>query len=159
MPIRFHSPCIFVADLERARAFYEDVLGQTPTLVLDGYAMYPAFALWRTDTARRHVYDETPADPPAGPMGRDNFELYFEAEALDAAWDRIAPRAGAIHPLKTQPWGQRCFRVKDPDGHIVEVAEPMETVVRRMAATGKTEQEIVAATMMPPPFVRGALAS
>jgi catechol 2,3-dioxygenase-like lactoylglutathione lyase family enzyme len=156
MTIRFHSPCVFVSDLDRARAFYEETLGQTPSLILDGYVVYPGFCLWRTDTARRHVFDETDA-VPAGPMGRDNFELYFETEQLDDAWDRVLAHAAMLHPMKIQPWGQRCFRVRDPEGHIVELAEPMETVIRRMRDVGKTEPEIVAATMMPPDFVRHAL--
>ncbi|MEA4858186.1 MAG: hypothetical protein AAGU21_07150 [Solidesulfovibrio sp.] len=84
MPIRFHSPCVFVADLERARVFYEDVLGQSPTLVLDGYVTYPGFSLWRADTAGRHIFDDALAIAP-GRLGRDNFELYFESAAIVAA--------------------------------------------------------------------------
>uniref|UniRef100_I2PXZ4 VOC domain-containing protein n=1 Tax=Desulfovibrio sp. U5L TaxID=596152 RepID=I2PXZ4_9BACT len=158
MAITFHSPCVFVADMARARAFYETTLGQTPTLVLDGYVAYAGFSLWRTDTATRHIFDE-PTAVPAGPMGRDNFELYFETDAIEEAWDRVLSGAEMIHAMKIQPWGQRCFRVRDPDGHIVELAEPMETVIRRMRASGRTEQEIVAATMMPPQFVKNVLAS
>lgn len=157
MPIRYHSCCIFVADMERSRAFYEGLLGQEPTLVLDGYVAYPAFCLWRADTARRHVFDETASTLPPGPMGRDNLELYFEADPIENAWDRLLPTADLIHAMKAQPWGQRCFRLRDPDGHIIELAEPMETVVRRLHAAGKTEAEIVQATMMPQAFVRRAL--
>lgn len=156
MPIRFHSPCVFVADLGRSRAFYEDGLGQEPSLVLDGYVVYPGFCLWRTDTARRHVFDE-PDTPADGPMGRDNFELYFETEHIEDAWERLFPRTEAIHPMKLQPWGQRCFRLRDPDGHILEVAEPMEAVIRRLRDKGHTPEEIVAATMMAPEFVRSVL--
>lgn len=158
MPIRFHSPCVFVSDLDQARSFYEQILDQTPILVLDGYVAYTGFSLWRTDMARRHVFDEADA-APARPMGRDNFELYFETERLEDAWDRVLSRAAMIHPMKVQPWGQRCFRVHDPDGHIVELAEPMETVIRRLHAAGQTEAEIVAATRMPPDFVRRTLAT
>ena len=158
MPLRFQSPCVFVSDMERARAFYENALDQTPSLILDGYVVYPGFCLWRTDTARRHVYGETDA-VPQGPMGRDNLELYFETEELDAAWDRLSPNAAPIHPMRTQPWGQRCFRVKDPEGHILEVAEPMEAVFRRLRDQGKSEQEIVAATEMDPAFVHRVLSA
>jgi uncharacterized glyoxalase superfamily protein PhnB len=156
MTIRFHSPAVFVTDLARARAFYEEALGQEPSLVLDGYVVYPGFCLWRTDTARRHVFDE-PDSPGAGPMGRENFELYFETEHLEDAWDRVMPRAETIHPMKIQPWGQRCFRVRDPEGHILEVAEPMETVILRLRDQGRTPEEIAAATMMAPEFVRSVL--
>ncbi len=157
MPIRFHSPCVFVSDMEHARTFYEGVLGQTPTLILDGYVVYAGFCLWRTDTARRHVYGEEAPAVPAGPMGRDNLELYFETETLDDAWADVSARAETIHPVRTQPWGQRCFRCKDPEGHIIELAEPMETVFRRMRGQGKSVEEIIEATQMPEQFVRGVL--
>jgi catechol 2,3-dioxygenase-like lactoylglutathione lyase family enzyme len=156
MPIQFHSPCVFVSDLARARTFYEEGLGQEPSLVLDGYVVYPGFCLWRTDTARKHVFGE-PDTPAAGPMGHDNFELYFETELLEDAWERLMPRAEAIHPMKIQPWGQRCFRVRDPEGHILEVAEPMETVIRRLSDQGQSPAAIAAATMMDPDFVRNVL--
>ena len=156
MPIQFHSPCVFVCDMVRSRVFYEDCLGQTPNLVLDGYVVYPGFCLWRVDTARKQVFDE-PEAFLEGPMGRDNFELYFEAEPLEDAWERIMPRTDIIHPMKIQPWGQRCFRVRDPDGHILEVAEPMEAVIRHLSEIGRSEAEIVAATMMDPTFVRAVL--
>ena len=158
MPIRFHSPCVFVSDLAKARAFYEEALGQEPSLVLDGYVVYPGFCLWRTDTAKKHVFDD-PAPTVDGPMGRDNLELYFETEELEDAFERVMPRAETIHPMKSQPWGQRCFRVRDPDGHIVELAEPMETVIRRLRDAGKTAEEIIAATMMDPDFVAKVLAA
>ena len=156
MPIRFHSPCVFVSDLARARAFYEEALGQEPSLVLDGYVVYAGFCLWRTDTAKKHVFDD-PAPTVDGPMGRDNLELYFETEHLEDAWDRVMPRAETIHPMKRQPLGQRCFRVRDPEGHIIELAEPMEVVIRRLREDGKTTEEIITATMMDPAFVRAVL--
>ncbi|MHC1713612.1 MAG: VOC family protein [Solidesulfovibrio sp.] len=156
MPIRFHSPCVFVSDLALARAFYEGALGQEPSLVLDGYVVYAGFCLWRTDTARRHVFEETQT-APSGPMGHENFELYFETETIDEAWQRVSAMAIPIHPMKMQPWGQRCFRVRDPEGHILEVAEPMQTVFKRMHAAGKSIEEVIEATMMPPEFVRSVL--
>ncbi|UJX42512.1 VOC family protein [Desulfovibrio sp. JY] len=156
MPIRFHSPCVFVRDMAAARSFYEEVLGQTPSLVLEGYVVYAGFALWRADTAGSHVFGDAAALPD-GPLGRDNFELYFETEELDAAFATVAARTTPLCAVTEQPWGQRCFRARDPEGHIVEVAEPMETVVRRMAASGLDEAAICKATMMPPAFVRAAL--
>lgn len=158
MPIRFHSPCVFVSDMERARVFYEDVLGQSPTLILDGYVVYPGFSLWRADTAGSHIFDDALAIAP-GRLGRDNFELYFETEDVAATFETVVGGGELVTAMRVQPWGQRCFRVRDPEGHIVEVAEPMEVVVRRMAASGLDEAAIVAATMMPPGFVRAALQS
>ena len=156
MPIDYRSVCLFVADMDRARGFYEDVLGQTPVHVLAGYVAYPHFCLWAADTARRIVFDEEPA-APHGPMGRDNLELYFEDAAIEDAFERVMARAEIIHPLKSAPWGQRAFRLRDPDGHIIEVAEPMEAVIERLRDKGLSPAEIAAATMMPAEFVAWVL--
>ena len=156
MPIDYRSVCLFVADMDRARAFYEDVLGQTPVHVLPGYVAYPHFCLWGTATARRIIFDEAAAAPD-GPMGRDNLELYFEDAAIEDAFERVMTRAEIIHPLKSAPWGQRAFRLRDPDGHIIEVAEPMEAVIERLRDKGLSPAEIAAATMMPAEFVASVL--
>ena len=158
MPIDYRSVCIFVADMDRARAFYEDVLGQTPVHVLPGYVAYPHFCLWGTATARRIIFDEAAAAPD-GPMGRDNLELYFEDAAIEDAFERVMTRAEIIHPLKSAPWGQRAFRLRDPDGHIVEVAEPMDAVILRLQGKGLDPVAIASVTMMPEEFVRMVLGS
>ena len=156
MPIDYRSVCLFVADMDRARLFYEDVLGQTPVHVLPGYVAYPHFCLWGTATARRIIFDEDAAAPD-GPMGRDNLELYFEDAAIEDAFERVMTRAEIIHPPKSAPWGQRAFRLRDPDGHIIEVAEPMDAVILRLSDTGLGPVEIAGATMMPEEFVRMVL--
>ncbi|MHC1791491.1 VOC family protein [Solidesulfovibrio sp.] len=158
MPIDYRSVCLFVADMDRARSFYEDVLHQTPVHVLPGYVAYPHFCLWGTATARRIIFDEDAASPD-GPMGRDNLELYFEDAVIEDAWERVHTRAEIIHPMKSAPWGQRAFRLRDPDGHIVEVAEPMDAVILRLRDKGLGAADIVAATMMPEEFVRMVLAT
>lgn len=63
--------------------------------------------------------------PDAPRCGRANLALYFEVEDIDGAFERIAPSVELIHPVQPQAWGQRMFRSRDPDGHIVEVGEPM----------------------------------
>lgn len=156
MPIDYRSVCLFVADMDRARVFYEEVLAQTPVHVLAGYVAYPHFCLWRNDTARRIVFDEE-TTAPDGPMGRDNLELYFEDAAIEDAFERVMALAEIIHPMKCAPWGQRAFRLRDPDGHIIEVAEPMEAVIERLRDKGLGVADIVAATMMPEGFVRAVL--
>jgi hypothetical protein len=54
-----------------------------------------------------------------------------------------------VHPLREQPWGQRVLRVYDPDGHIVEVGEPMPAVIMRFLAEGLSPEAIAQRTAMP----------
>lgn len=62
-----------------------------------------------------------------------------------------------VHELREQPWCQRVFRVYDPDRFIVEVAEPMDAVVRRLQKAGNSEEEIVQKTMMPAAIIGAIL--
>ncbi len=63
---------------------------------------------------------------PVPPQGSRNLLLYFETKDLDGTFARIRDKVNLIHPIKQQHWGQRVFRFFDPDGHIVEIGEPME---------------------------------
>lgn len=60
----------------------------------------------------------------SAPYGRQNLLLYFEHAELDALFANIATRVNLIHPIEVQAWGQRVFRLYDPDGHAVEIGEP-----------------------------------
>ncbi len=61
------------------------------------------------------------------------------------------------HPICEQPWGQRVLRVYDPDGYLVELAEPMSAVVLRCRDAGMTPEAIIAATFMPLEIVQQIL--
>lgn len=156
MSITFGGPAVFVADMDAARAFYETVLGQQVLFAVENsYTAYASgFSLWQHHSAESLVLGRG-ADGPPTPQGRDNFEMYFETEELDDAWERVrAVCAEPLHAVREMPWGQRCFRVRDPDGHIVEVGEPMEMVVRRFLERGMPPQEVAERTMAPLEFVQ-----
>ena len=59
-----------------------------------------------------------------------------------------------VQPLTEALWGQRAIRFLDPDGHVIEVSEPMQKVILRMLTSGMTEQEVSEKTMMPVEFVQ-----
>lgn len=50
-------------------------------------------------------------------------------------------------------WGQRAFRVYDPDDHIIEFAESMENVVLKLYNQDLSVEEIVKKSMMPMEFI------
>ncbi|WP_373356024.1 VOC family protein [Pseudoroseicyclus sp. CXY001] len=121
--MRFVNPLPFVADLERSRRFYEGVLGLRVTeaegavvIFEGGFAIHEGAALHRT------IFGQPPVE--AGPWGRGNLVLYFEEPELEAAFARVSAAAEIIHGIEVQAWGQRVFRCRDPDGHIVEIGEP-----------------------------------
>ncbi len=154
MKITFEGPAVLVSDMDRSRAFYENVLGQEVLADHGPHVAYQGgFFLWQADHAAPMMLGQGKKRPDR--LDGDNFELYFETGELDAAWDAAeAAGAGVVHPVVEQPWGQRGFRVKDPDGHVVEVAEPLSVLVARLVSQGLGLEEIHQKTFIPLEMIR-----
>ncbi len=154
MAIKFESSVIFVKDIDVSRRFYEDLLEQKVAMDFGPNVGFESgFALWQVDHAYEMIFS-APANDPT-PLGRKNVELYFETDALDDVFARITQaQVPLVHPPYEQPWGQRAFRVYDPDGHIVELGEPMPVVVIRLLASGLSMEEAAQRTGMPLEMVR-----
>lgn len=149
MTIQYQSSVIFVKDIAASRHFYEKLLGQEVEMDFGPNVGFKGgFAVWQVDHAAEVIF-EGPANGNRQ-LGHKNLELYFESPDVEAVWDQLlAADVWAIHPLREQPWGQRVFRVYDPDGHIVEVAEPMPVVIRRFLGQGMSLEAVAEKTSMP----------
>ena len=149
MDVQFQSSVLFVRSIAASRQFYEGLLGQEVAMDFGpNVGFVGGFAIWQVDHAHQTVFgrDAEAKDP----LGRHNCELYFETTDLDAIASGLAESGVTmVHPLREQPWGQRVLRVADPDGHIVEIGEPMPVVVRRYLAQGMTPEETAQRTSMP----------
>lgn len=120
----FINTLVFVSDMKRSLAFYCDLLGQTIAQdhgdfvqLENGLALHTGPPL-----------EATMFGAPSGDRsryGRGNLVLYFETDELEAMLARMPQEAELVHPIEAQAWGQKVFRCYDPDGHIVEVGEPM----------------------------------
>jgi catechol 2,3-dioxygenase-like lactoylglutathione lyase family enzyme len=129
MNIEFQSCVIFVQDIAASRRFYEVLLGQEADMDFGlNVGFKGGLALWQVDHACQMILGHAPDSVER--LGRQNYELYFETEDLEGASSHLL-EAGVefAHPLREQPWGQRVFHVYDPDGHIVELGEPMSAVI------------------------------
>ena len=123
--MRFVNPIPFVRDIGRSTAFYRDVLGLSVvadhgTFVLfEGhFAIHDGAALIGTVWGAAEAVDDAA-------FGRRNLLLYFEDEDIEGCFARLKDRVRVIHPLQRQAWGQRVFRFYDPDGHAIEIGEPL----------------------------------
>jgi catechol 2,3-dioxygenase-like lactoylglutathione lyase family enzyme len=158
MGITFKSMVLFVEDVERSKAFYIDLLGQEVELDLGANVGFVGgLALWDRTYVNNLLYagKMPPGEAPAPPM-----EAYFETAAIEEVAGQLsAADVRLLHPLQEQPWAQRVIRFFDPDGHLIEVAEPMPAVVARLAAKGLSEAEIRDRTTLPPQVVAAMLRS
>jgi catechol 2,3-dioxygenase-like lactoylglutathione lyase family enzyme len=154
MSITFQGPVIMVKDVELSRKFYEELLGQK---VIADYGPVVGFegglSLWQVDHAYSLMFNTVFNDKTS--LGRKNMELCFEESDIHAAWANIsASNVALVHPLQEQPWGQLVFRIYDPDGHIIEVGEPIPVFVRRFLSQGMSIEEVSVRTSVPPEAVR-----
>ena len=87
-----------------------------------------------------------------------NAEIYFESGDIDNLFKRLSKEeVEIIHSIRQEPWGQKVFRIFDLDGHILEFAESMESVVLRLDKQGFTLDEIAKKSKMPKGFVKKVL--
>jgi lactoylglutathione lyase len=127
--VRFQAPdyvVLVVADLDRALRFYCNLLGM-PLGHRSG-----SFAQLATGATRVALYERSAM---ATTLGREletpsldapGFELGFKVEDCDAAYDDlVAGGATPDVPPTDRPWGQRTAYVRDPDGHLVELAQDL----------------------------------
>lgn len=120
----FINTLVFTADMDRALSFYRQLLGQQVAQdhgdfvqLENGLALHRGSALETTIFGRPNAQGER--------YGRGNIVLYFETDELQTVFELVSATAELIHPVEVQAWGQAVFRCYDPDGHIVEVGEPM----------------------------------
>lgn len=153
---KYQSAVFFVEDIERSKRFYVDVLCQK--IVMDfgaNVGFEGGLSIWKKDYALNVIFQEKAKHTP---VGANNAEVYFECANVEALLERLT-KAGSriIHPVIEHPWGQRAFRVYDPDGHILEFAEPMSEVVLRLHKEGLDIDAIAGKSMMPLEFIKSIL--
>ena len=150
MNIKYDSSVLFVADIHKSRFFYETILEQK--VIADfgenvGFA--GGFAIFHRPYAHQVIFGKKKE------FGWNNLELYFESEEIEAVVQRLEENGiNFVHPIMEQPWGQQVVRFYDPDGHIVEIGEPLSALVKRLSASGMNEQQIIDKTGLPAEAVK-----
>lgn len=149
--MRYCNPLIAVRDMERSLRFYRELFDLEVTLDL-GWCK----ALRGGLTLQLH-FDRIAGFPEEQMHYRGNvMELYFETEDFDAFLRLLDshPEVERLHEPQTFPWLQRGIRIYDPDGHLLEVSESMETVARREFAQGRSPEETAQRIQHPPALVK-----
>ena len=152
----YHSCVLLVTDIEKSKHFYATILGQN--IVMDfgrNVSFEGGLSIWKKDYALDLIFQEKAKKII---VGANNFEVYFETDDLDNLFSQLLKEnVEVIHSIREHPWGQRAFRIRDVDYHIVEIAESMESVVRRFKLQGMSLEEIAEKSMMSIPFIKMAL--
>ena len=152
----FHSCVLLVKDIDKSKQFYKTVLSQK---IINDFGRNVVFerglSIWERKYALNLIFHERAEEID---VGGNNFEIYFQTGDLNNLYNQLVnEKVEVIHSIMEHPWSQRGFRVRDPDGHIVEFAESMESVVRRLGEQGLSFEEISEKSMMSIEFIKTAL--
>ncbi|MEI6132277.1 MAG: VOC family protein [Bacillota bacterium] len=149
--MKYKLPLIVVADISVSRKFYEVVLNQKVIMDFGANITFAGdFALQSKETWVKFIHKSESKILPKS----NNFELYFEEERFDEFVKRLKSiEIEYVHEVVEYPWGQRVVRFYDPDMHIIEVGESMETVVKRFLNQGLSAEETAERTQHPIEFI------
>ena len=153
--MKFKNPLLAVTDMEKAVAFYKEVLGLHKIMDFGANVTLTGGVCLQT----RETWAEFIGLPPdkLGWCGKVS-ELYFEEDDFDSFLERLTSLdLHYVHPVKEHAWGQRVVRFYDPDCHIIEVGENMAAVCRRFLDSGMTAEQAAARMDVPVEYVKGCL--
>lgn len=116
------------ADLEASVEFYEQSLGLTCTERGERSAAFDTGAC--TLKVERDFDESTLAafglSPPGDSRG-DGVVVVLEVEDVDAVYETAVEHdADTLIEPRDVDWGRRLFLVRDPDGYVLEVSQPIE---------------------------------
>lgn len=112
---------LYVADPERARAFYRAVLAAGPTLDVPGMT---EFDLGGATLGLMPGTDMAELLPGLSLGTGSRCELYLRrSDAVGALERGVAAGALLLDGLRDRSWGDRVGYLLDPDGHVLALAE------------------------------------
>lgn len=151
--MKLHSIVLFVKDIELSKTFYTKLIGLSVVhdfgnnVILSG-----GISIWQIQQS--HIISkelETVSNS-------NRFELYFEAENIDEINLKLEQNSVTLlHPIHTEPWGQRTIRFFDPDSHLIEIGEPLEVFVMNMSKQGLSPEQISTQSGIPIETVKNLL--
>jgi catechol 2,3-dioxygenase-like lactoylglutathione lyase family enzyme len=110
------TPFMHVEDLERALAFFTEILGFEVPYLLDNYAYI------QRETVGFRILEQTGAD--GAPPGNRRFAYYIDVRDVDQLHAELKPKLdtlpkGDVYGPVDQSYGQRELLVLAPDGNLI----------------------------------------
>ncbi|MBI2357913.1 MAG: VOC family protein [Deltaproteobacteria bacterium] len=117
---------VIVEDLDRAVKFYTEILGLPLGHRSGDYAQF-SLGTTRLGLYTRAAMSMTLGKPLRSPSpDAPGFEIGFKVSDVDGAFSELtALGVTPVMPPTTRPWGQRTAYVRDPDGHLIELAQDL----------------------------------
>ncbi len=120
-----YYPVLLTGDVAGTAAFYERHFRFAPDFAADWYVHLTSTDDPGTNLA---IIDHTHETiPPEGRTPVSGLILNFEVEDVDAEYARLAGEGlPMLIALRDEPFGQRHFITRDPNGVLIDVITPIE---------------------------------
>jgi catechol 2,3-dioxygenase-like lactoylglutathione lyase family enzyme len=120
---------LYVADLDRAKAFYRDVIGlavmvDSPRTVALDAGSGGVLLLFRAGATSDDIVDAAGVIPGHEGAGRLHMAFAVAATEIEAWRRHFADHAVPLAGERIWSLGGRSLYVHDPDGHVIEFATP-----------------------------------
>lgn len=151
--MKLKNPLLIVTDMDRAVAFYKNVLGLH--VIMDFGAnktLTGGLCLQTIESWKGFINSDNIA------FGGNNFEVYFEEDDFEQFAEKLKSLdIEYVHPVTEHSWGQRAVRFYDPDKHIIEVSENIKVVCKRFLDSGMTPEQVAERMDVPMKFVNACM--
>lgn len=119
--LRIKETCLYVSDLQKAKSFYEKILGLTiisyvPSKHLFLRAGESVLLLFNPEDSKRKT-----SPPPHYAVGKQHFAFEVADSDYNDALEKI--RSAGVKIIDEVVWksGKRSFYFNDPEGNVLEV--------------------------------------
>jgi len=151
--MKFKNPLLVVADIEKSKVFYKEVLGLRVIMDFGANVTLTGGVVFQTKESWQEFIKK---DSSEITFNGNNAELYFEEDDFDSFIEKLNTfkYIEYVHQVYEHRWGQRVVRFYDLDKHIIEVGENMKIVCRRFLDSGLTREETAKRMGVPVKFVQ-----
>lgn len=115
--MRLKNILLVVSDIERSKRFYRELFGLQIVRDFEDNVILSEGLVLQGQKSWELLIDSKTVTGNAS-------ELFFEESNLDAFLLRVSElEVELVGGVRTNSWGKRVVMLKDPDGHLIEVAE------------------------------------
>ena len=118
-------PQLFTGDMQRSARFYGEQLGFEVRFL---FGDPPVYAQFVRDAARLNMrLVEAPVLDREAAEQHELLAAYLEVDDVEGLFAEYSARdVDFFRPLERKPWGLTGFIVRDPDGNLLNFAEPAD---------------------------------
>jgi catechol 2,3-dioxygenase-like lactoylglutathione lyase family enzyme len=117
------APVLLAPDIAEALDYYRDVLG----FEVEPFAKDPGvYGYAKRDGAYIHIAQADHCRPNSDLVG-DLFDVYIWVDDVQAVHEELVKRgANILHAPTDRPWGMREIRVRELNGYVLGIGQPLE---------------------------------